>query len=128
MLSFASPCLLQMLQMIFVVVLVLDTSGHGVNTSDMYPIPNTLDYGNKTYKIISANMTWYTAMRACMLHGAELASITDQYHQSFLTVILNRLGHAHWIGLFSADVCVLRPLGQSSPHPVSHLLPQEASH
>ncbi|ELK28150.1 Secretory phospholipase A2 receptor [Myotis davidii] len=87
----------------FVCEKMQDTSGHGVNASDMYPIPNTLDYGNKTYKIISANMTWYTAMRACMLHGAELASITDQYHQSFLTVILNRLGHAHWIGLFSAD-------------------------
>lgn len=87
----------------FVCEKMQDTSGHGVNTSDMYPIPNTLDYGNRTYKIISANMTWYTAIRACLLHGAELVSIADQYHQSFLTVILSRLGHAHWIGLFTAD-------------------------
>lgn len=97
------------LKLIFV-VLVLDTSGHTVNTSDMYPVPDTLEYGNRTYKIINANMTWYTAIKTCLMHGAELASITDQYHQSFLTVILNRLGHAHWIGLFTADVGILNPL------------------
>ncbi|XP_036110432.1 secretory phospholipase A2 receptor [Molossus molossus] len=87
----------------FVCEKIQDTSGHGVNISDMYPLPNTLHYGNRTYKIISANVTWYTALKSCLMHGAELVSIADQYHQSFLTVILNRLGHAHWIGLFSAD-------------------------
>lgn len=87
----------------FVCEKMQDTSGHGVNTSDMYPIPNTLEYGNRTYKIISANMTWYTAIKTCLMHGAELVSITDQYHQSFLTVMLNRLGRAHWIGLFAED-------------------------
>lgn len=87
----------------FVCEKMQDTSGHTVNTSDMYPVPDTLEYGNRTYKIINANMTWYTAIKTCLMHGAELASITDQYHQSFLTVILNRLGHAHWIGLFTAD-------------------------
>ena len=96
-------------------VLVLDTSGHGVNTSDMYAIPNTLEYGNRTYKVISANMTWYTALETCLMHGAELVSIADLYHQSFLTVILNRLGRAHWIGLFSADVGALKSRGQSLP-------------
>ncbi|KAM5280111.1 secretory phospholipase A2 receptor [Ctenodactylus gundi] len=80
-----------------------DTSGHRVNTSDMFPIPKTLEYGNRTYKIISANMTWYAATKTCLMHGAQLVSIADQYHQSFLTVILNRLGHAHWIGLFTTD-------------------------
>ena len=109
MLSFASPFLIQVLQIIFV-VLFLDTPGHSINTSDMYPIPNTLEYGNRTYKIINANMTWYTALKTCLMHGAELVSITDQYHQSFLTVILNRLGHAHWIGLFTEDVGVLKSL------------------
>ena len=44
------------------------------------------------------------------MHGAELASITDQYHQSFLTVILNRVGYAHWIGLFTEDVGFLKSL------------------
>lgn len=95
------------------VVLVLDTSGPSVNTSDMYPIPNTLEYGNRTYKIINANMTWYTAIKTCLTHGAELASVTDQYHQSFLTVILSRLGHALWIGLFTEDVGVLSPFEHS---------------
>lgn len=48
-------------------------------------------------------MTWYAAIKTCLMHGAELVSIADQYHQSFLTVVLNRLGHAHWIGLFTTD-------------------------
>lgn len=39
-----------------------------------------------------------------MANGAELVSITDQYHQAFLTVIVNRLGYDHWIGLFTSDV------------------------
>lgn len=39
-----------------------------------------------------------------MANGAELVSIADQYHQAFLTVIVNRLGYDHWIGLFTADV------------------------
>ncbi|ELW47107.1 Integrin beta-6 [Tupaia chinensis] len=85
------------------VVLVLDTSGHDGNTSDVDPIPNTLEYRNRTYKIINANMTWYAAIEACQRHGAQLASITDQYHQSFLTVVLSLLGHAHWIGLLTLD-------------------------
>ncbi|XP_078183694.1 secretory phospholipase A2 receptor isoform X4 [Callithrix jacchus] len=87
----------------FVCEKMQDTSGHSVNTSDIYPIPNTLEYGNRTYKIINANMTWYAAIKTCLMHGAQLVSITDQYHQSFLTVVLNRLGYAHWIGLFSTD-------------------------
>lgn len=48
-------------------------------------------------------MTWYAAIKSCLMHGAELVSITDQYQQSFLTVILSRLRHAHWIGLFTAN-------------------------
>lgn len=99
----------------FCCIFVLDTSGNGVNTSDMYAIPNTLQYGNRTYKIISANMTWYTALKTCLMHGAELVSIADLYHQSFLTVVLNRLGRAHWIGLFTADVGAQKSLGQSLP-------------
>ncbi|KAL4840690.1 hypothetical protein H8958_006855 [Nasalis larvatus] len=87
----------------FVCEKMQDTSGHGVNISDMYPMPNTLEYGNRTYKIINANMTWYAAIKTCLMHGAQLVSITDQYHQSFLTVVLNRLGYAHWIGLFTTD-------------------------
>ncbi|KAK2491550.1 hypothetical protein MC885_017652 [Smutsia gigantea] len=87
----------------FVCEKMQDTSGPSVNTSDMNPIPNTLEYGNRTYKIINANMTWYTAIKTCLIHGAELVSITDQFHQSFLTVLLNRLGHTLWIGLSTED-------------------------
>lgn len=94
----------------FIVLLILDTSGHDVHISDMYLIPKTLEFGNRTYKIINKTMTWYTAVKACLMQGAELVSITDQYHQSFLTIILNQLGHAHWIGLFTADVSALNSL------------------
>ncbi|XP_027632302.1 secretory phospholipase A2 receptor [Tupaia chinensis] len=87
----------------FICEKIPDTSGHDGNTSDVDPIPNTLEYRNRTYKIINANMTWYAAIEACQRHGAQLASITDQYHQSFLTVVLSLLGHAHWIGLLTLD-------------------------
>ncbi|XP_062043233.1 secretory phospholipase A2 receptor [Lepus europaeus] len=87
----------------FVCEKIQDSSGHEVNTSVMDPIPNTLEYQNRTYKIINANMTWYEAIKSCLMHGAKLVGIKDQYHQSFLTVILSRLGHAHWIGLFTID-------------------------
>lgn len=80
-----------------------DTSRHVINASDMYPVPDTLEYGNRTYKLISGNFTWSSALRACMANSAELVSITDQYHQAFLTVIVSRLGYNHWIGLFTSD-------------------------
>lgn len=70
----------------------------------MYPVPDTLEYGNRMYKLISGNFTWSSALKACMANSAELVSITDQYHQAFLTVIVSRLGYNHWIGLFTSDV------------------------
>ncbi|XP_051023036.1 secretory phospholipase A2 receptor [Acomys russatus] len=87
----------------FVCEKMQDTPEHPINASDTYSVPNTLEYGNRTYRIIRANVTWYTAGRTCLMHGAELASITDIFHQSFLTVVLSRLGHAHWIGLSTTD-------------------------
>lgn len=83
---------------------VTDTSRHVINASEMYPVPDTLEYGNRTYKLIRGNFTWSSALKTCMANGAELVSITDQYHQAFLTVIVNRLGYDHWIGLFTSDV------------------------
>lgn len=80
-----------------------DTSRHIVNASEMYPVPDTLQYANRTYTLIRGNFTWSAALKACMANGAELVSIADQYHQSFLTIIVNRLGYNHWIGLFTAD-------------------------
>lgn len=87
----------------FVCEKMQDTPEYHVNVSDIHSVPNTLEFGNRTYKIIRANMTWYTAGRACRMHGADLASITDSFHQAFLTVVLNRLGHAHWIGLSTTE-------------------------
>ena len=93
----------------FVVFLNLDTPEYRANVSEMHSVPNTLEFGNRTYKIIRANMTWYTARRTCLMHGAELVSIADNFQQAFLTVVLSRLGHAHWIGLSTTDVGVQSP-------------------
>lgn len=70
----------------------------------MYPIPDTLEYANRTYTLINGSMTWHMASQMCKKIGAELVSITDYYHQAFLTVMINRVGYAHWIGLFTSDV------------------------
>ncbi|XP_028602663.2 secretory phospholipase A2 receptor isoform X2 [Podarcis muralis] len=80
-----------------------DTSRNVIHSSVMYPVPDTLEYANKTYTLIRGNMTWYMALKTCKENGAELVSISDHYHQAFLTVIVNRLGFAHWIGLFTSD-------------------------
>ncbi|KGL81862.1 Secretory phospholipase A2 receptor, partial [Tinamus guttatus] len=80
-----------------------ETSRHVINASELYPMPETLEYGNRTYKLLRGNFTWYSALKTCMANGAELVSITDRYHQSFLTVIVNRLGYNHWIGLFTSN-------------------------
>ncbi|XP_048455173.1 secretory phospholipase A2 receptor [Rhincodon typus] len=80
-----------------------DKSIHHINASSLYPILDTFAYGNYTYKLIKKNVTWYEALNECRQRGTELVSITDQYHQAFLTVVVNRLSHPHWIGLSSPD-------------------------
>lgn len=95
---------LPVLKISYFFLFVTDTSRHVINASDMYPVPDTLEYGNRMYKLISGNFTWSSALQACMANSAELVSITDQYQQAFLTVIVNRLGYNHWIGLFTANV------------------------
>ncbi|XP_042301184.1 secretory phospholipase A2 receptor isoform X2 [Sceloporus undulatus] len=80
-----------------------DTSRYTLDPSVMYPIPNTLEYANRTYILINGNMTWYMALKTCKENGADLVSIADHYHQAFLTIIINRLGYSHWIGLFISD-------------------------
>ncbi|XP_039184359.1 secretory phospholipase A2 receptor isoform X3 [Crotalus tigris] len=87
----------------FVCQKVQDTSRHIIDPSVMYPIPDTLEYANSTYTLINGSMTWNMASQMCKKNGAELVSITDYYHQAFLTVIINRVGYAHWIGLFTSD-------------------------
>ncbi|CAL8246528.1 unnamed protein product [Lota lota] len=68
-----------------------------------HPIPDNVDYKSRSYKVLPGNMSWYKAQQACMDSGSELASITDAYHQAFLTVLVNRLAAPHWIGLYSQD-------------------------
>lgn len=43
----------------------------------------------------------------CIENESDLVSITDAYHQAFLTVLVNRLAVPHWIGLYSQDVCII---------------------
>uniref|UniRef100_A0A3P9Q7G5 Phospholipase A2 receptor 1 n=1 Tax=Poecilia reticulata TaxID=8081 RepID=A0A3P9Q7G5_POERE len=63
----------------------------------------SLWYRSSTYKVVSGNMSWYDAMHMCIENDSELVSITDAYHQAFLTVLVNRLDGPHWIGLYSQD-------------------------
>ncbi|MGH0159600.1 UNVERIFIED_CONTAM: hypothetical protein FKN15_037755 [Acipenser sinensis] len=80
-----------------------DPSKPPSHQSFFHPLPNTIEYGNRSYRIIHGNMTWYEALNKCLENETELVSITDEFHQAFLTVVVNRLDHAHWIGLYSQD-------------------------
>uniref|UniRef100_A0A665WS29 Phospholipase A2 receptor 1 n=1 Tax=Echeneis naucrates TaxID=173247 RepID=A0A665WS29_ECHNA len=57
----------------------------------------------RSYKVVSGNMSWYDAMHLCIENDSDLVSVTDAYHQAFLTVLVNRLAVPHWIGLYSQD-------------------------
>ncbi|MGH0136656.1 UNVERIFIED_CONTAM: hypothetical protein FKN15_062119 [Acipenser sinensis] len=80
-----------------------DPSKPPSHQSFFHPLLNTIEYGNRSYRIIHGNMTWYEALNKCLENETELVSITDEFHQAFLTVVVNRLDHAHWIGLYSQD-------------------------
>ncbi|XP_018091326.1 secretory phospholipase A2 receptor [Xenopus laevis] len=82
---------------------ITSDSSYTENGSDISPVPDTLEYGHKSYRILTGNISWYGAYESCQNFGGDLASITDQYHQAFLTVIANRIGQSHWIGFFSPD-------------------------
>lgn len=68
--------------------------------------PANIEYRGRNYKVVSGNMSWYDAMQKCKERNLDLVSVTDAYHQAFLTVLVNRLGVPHWIGLSSQDVCI----------------------
>ncbi|XP_029461442.1 lymphocyte antigen 75 [Rhinatrema bivittatum] len=63
----------------------------------------TETYQEYHYKIIQNNMTWYDALLECKKNNMLLVSITDQYHQAFLSVKVNSLRNPVWIGLSSQD-------------------------
>ncbi|KAF4083409.1 hypothetical protein AMELA_G00140980 [Ameiurus melas] len=74
--------------------------------SQSYPRETSLEiseYKNRSYRVVHGNMSWYKALTACVEVNAELVSITDPFHQAYLTVLVNRLGAPHWIGLLSQD-------------------------
>uniref|UniRef100_A0A672ISJ2 Phospholipase A2 receptor 1 n=1 Tax=Salarias fasciatus TaxID=181472 RepID=A0A672ISJ2_SALFA len=68
-----------------------------------HPLPENIEYRSRSYKVASGNMSWYDAMHACIESDSDLVSVTDAYHQAFLTVLVNRLSAPHWIGLYSQD-------------------------
>ncbi|XP_035008641.1 secretory phospholipase A2 receptor isoform X2 [Hippoglossus stenolepis] len=68
-----------------------------------HPLPDNIEYRTRSYKVVSGNMSWYDAMHLCIENDSDLVSITDAYHQAFLTVLVNRLAVPHWIGLYSQD-------------------------
>ena len=72
-----------------------------------HPLPENIEYRSRSYKVVSGNMSWYDAMHTCIENDSDLVSVTDAYHQAFLTVLVNRLAVPHWIGLYSQDVCIL---------------------
>ncbi|KAM9765691.1 secretory phospholipase A2 receptor [Menidia menidia] len=68
-----------------------------------HPLPDNIEYRSRSYKVVSGNMSWYDAMLMCIENDADLVSVTDAYHQAFLTVLVNRLAAPYWIGLYSQD-------------------------
>uniref|UniRef100_A0A3P8UHD1 Phospholipase A2 receptor 1 n=1 Tax=Cynoglossus semilaevis TaxID=244447 RepID=A0A3P8UHD1_CYNSE len=68
-----------------------------------HPLPDIIEYRSCSYRVVSGNISWYEAMQMCIENDSDLVSITDAYHQAFLTVLVNRLAVPHWIGLYSQD-------------------------
>ncbi|XP_061090815.1 secretory phospholipase A2 receptor isoform X1 [Conger conger] len=71
--------------------------------SYFHPLPDTIEYKNRSYRVVHGNLSWYEALNRCLEIETELVSVTDHFHQAFLTVLVNRLAFPHWIGLYSQD-------------------------
>ncbi|XP_072321542.1 secretory phospholipase A2 receptor [Eucyclogobius newberryi] len=80
-----------------------DTSKHPTHSYRPPSAHEKIEYRDHNYRVLSGNMSWYEAMQSCSESGSELVSVTDPYHQAFLTVLVNRLVAPHWIGLYSRD-------------------------
>ncbi|XP_069791495.1 lymphocyte antigen 75 isoform X2 [Narcine bancroftii] len=74
-----------------------------VNETATPVLNDTLNFLNHTYIIIKKNLTWEESLTECQKNDYKLVSITDPYHQAFLTVTVNTRGHPMWIGLYSQD-------------------------
>ncbi|KAM6979939.1 secretory phospholipase A2 receptor [Aplochiton taeniatus] len=71
--------------------------------SYLHPLPDNIEYRGRSYRVVPGNMSWYEALHTCLENESELVSITDPFHQAFLTVLVNRLAVPHWIGLYQDD-------------------------
>lgn len=101
------PCWFVHLSNLSCLFIVLDTTKSPTH-SYHHPLPNNIEYRGHNYRVISGNLSWYNAMVMCRENHFDLVSIMDAYHQAFLTVLVNRLGAPHWIGLHSElPVCIL---------------------
>lgn len=101
------PCWFVLLSNLSCLLIVLDTTKSPTH-SYHHPLPNNIEYRGHNYRVISGNLSWYNAMVMCRENHFDLVSIMDAYHQAFLTVLVNRLGAPHWIGLHSElAVCIL---------------------
>lgn len=92
---------------IYIITLSLPVSDITKRPTQSYHISASLDiseYKNHSYHIIHGNMSWYAAQKSCVERGAALASVTNPFQQAYLSVLINRLGTPHWIGLYSTDV------------------------
>ncbi|XP_072330668.1 lymphocyte antigen 75 [Scyliorhinus torazame] len=76
---------------------------HSIHDKVTPPLNDTLHFLNHTYTIIKKNLTWEDAVTECQKNGNKLVSITEPYHQAFLTVTVNTRGYPVWIGLYSQD-------------------------
>lgn len=92
------PCWHVLLSDIPCPLVVIDPSKSPTH-SYHHPLPSKLEYRGHNYRVLSGNLSWYEAVVTCRKNHSDLVSIMDAYHQAFLTVLVNRLGAPHWIGL-----------------------------
>ncbi|CAH1796015.1 unnamed protein product [Owenia fusiformis] len=64
-------------------------------------------YGNSCYKVLTALQSWTNARDACKTESAHLTSITSQYEQAYIYLLMKTSGltaDSVWIGLSDKNV------------------------